>query len=289
MRFITLHALCRWLLVAACVTPIGCSESKQAHSLTDGAVEDSTTTSDSEAEDAASDGFVTDARDARPSVPDAAEDTAEDTAKDTAKDTAEDTAEDTQIPPDASARCENVAHIGDSLTARQEDEIVASYREMGINAQVDGVGGRGILHPYHGDTGLAAAQRYLAAGFDGCWVIALGTNDTANISAGAKYSRGSAIDRMMQKIDATKTVPVMWVNTFTTGRSDHYSNVNMVLWNEALTQARSRWPNMRIYDWATTAAAHLDEFNDGIHLTSAGKTRRHKAVANSAKSQLLAR
>lgn len=281
MRSMTLHTLCRWLLVATCVAFIGCRESDKASSHTDSAVEDSTTASDSTTEDAASDGFVAGACDARPSVPDASEDTA--------KDTATDTASDTQTTPDAPARCENVAHIGDSLTAGQESAIANAYREVGINAQVDGVGGRGILQPYRGNTGLVAAQRYLATGFNGCWVIALGTNDTANISAGAQYTRGDAIDRMMQEIDPTKTVPVMWVNTFTTKTSGHYSNANMLLWNDALTQARSRWPNMRIYDWATLAAAHADEFSDGIHLTSAGRNRRHKAVADSAKSQLLAR
>ena len=38
--------------------------------------------------------------------------------------------------------------------------------------------------------GYDTARTMVSSGFQGCWVIALGTNDTANVSAGARTSAG---------------------------------------------------------------------------------------------------
>ena len=72
------------------------------------------------------------------------------------------------------------------------------------------------------------------------FLISIGTNDTANVSAGASYTRARAIDEMMKAIDPTATAPVMWVNAFTTLRSGHWSEANMQRWNDKIRPVELR-------------------------------------------------
>ena len=150
-----------------------------------------------------------------------------------------------------------------------------------MSAQIDAYGGRAILQKLPDDphTGEQAAMIIRASGFSGCWVVALGTNDTANVAAGAGYTRARAIDRMMSAIDETGATPVMWVDTFTTRTSGYWANANMRLWNDALSEATARWPNLRVFDWAAIAATGDAPFSDGIHHTSAGYDVRNAAIA----------
>jgi len=182
---------------------------------------------------------------------------------------------------EAGVTCTKVAHIGDSLTAYTVDPLTQAYAAVGVTAEIDAYGGRAILQKLPADpkTGKQAALDFNAAGFDGCWVVALGTNDTANIAAGAWYTRADAIDEMMKAVDPTATAPVMWVNTFTTKTSGYWSNDNMKLWNEALNEAVARWPNLKVFDWSAVAATGSAPFADGIHHTTAGYTVRNQAIA----------
>jgi lysophospholipase L1-like esterase len=52
----------------------------------------------------------------------------------------------------------------------------------------------------------------------------------------------------------------------------------MQLWNSSLLQACSKYPNMRIFDWASVAR---DEWfiPDGIHYTSPGYAHRARLIA----------
>lgn len=59
----------------------------------------------------------------------------------------------------------------------------------------------------------------------------------------------------------------------------YWSNANMQLWNEALTDAKARWPNLKVFDWAAIAAIDSTPFADGIHHTSAGYAVRNEAIA----------
>lgn len=182
---------------------------------------------------------------------------------------------------EAGVTCKEVAHIGDSLTAYTVDPLTQAYAKVGVSAQIDAYGGRAIKQKLPADpkTGKQAALDFVAAGFAGCWVVALGTNDTANVAAGAWYTRAEAIDEMMEAIDPSATAAVMWVNTFTTKTTGYWSNANMQLWNEALTDAKSRWPNLRVFDWAAIAETGSAPFADGIHHTSAGYSVRNEAIA----------
>lgn len=186
-----------------------------------------------------------------------------------------------EASPEAGVSCHEVAHIGDSLSAYTVDPLTQAYAKLGVSAQIDAYGGRAILQKLPADpkTGKQAALDFVAAGFGGCWVVALGTNDTANVAAGAWYTRGEAIDEMMNAIDPKGLAPVMWVNAYTTKTTGYWSNANMQLWNAALTDALSRWPNLKVFDWATVAATGSAPFADGIHHTSAGYAVRNQAIA----------
>jgi len=180
-----------------------------------------------------------------------------------------------------SAPCRFVAHVGDSLTAQTLEPMRTAYVDAGATAQLDAYGGRAILQKLPADpkTGKQAALDLVKSGFNGCWVVALGTNDTANVAAGASYTRAQAIDEMMKAIDPGAKAPVMWVNTFTTKTTGSWANDNMRLWNEALSKALARWPNLKVFDWASLAAKGVAPFSDGIHHTTAGYAVRNKAIA----------
>lgn len=177
--------------------------------------------------------------------------------------------------------CTLVAHIGDSLTYYTQDELVAAYELVGVTAQIDAYGGRAIKQKLPDDphTGEQAANTIREGGFSGCWVVALGTNDTANVAAGAWYTRAEAIDTMMAAVDPAALARVMWVNTHTTVSSGYYANDNMELWNDALDEATTRWSNLRVFDWAAIAATGVAPYADGIHHTTAGYDVRNAAIA----------
>ncbi|MEZ4223471.1 MAG: GDSL-type esterase/lipase family protein [Polyangiaceae bacterium] len=178
-------------------------------------------------------------------------------------------------------RCSDVVHIGDSLTAHTKESLAEAYRLVGVTARLDAFGGRSALQklPRDPQTGHQAARAIAKSGFTGCWVIALGTNDTANVSAGAAYSRADAIDAMMRAIDPAGRAPVVWVSSFTTLTKGHWSKANMQLWNRALLDAAARWSNLRVFDWAAIAASGSAPFADGIHHTKAGYAVRNRAIA----------
>lgn len=184
---------------------------------------------------------------------------------------------------DAGARiaCKKVAHLGDSLTAYTVDALKDAYAAVSIDARIEAYGGRAINEYCCGDTknGKQAAAEVVASGFEGCWVVALGTNDTANVANGATATRASRIDGMMKTIDPDAKVTVMWVNTYTTKTDGFWSNANMKLWNQALEDAKARWPNMQIFDWASIAATGSAPFSDGIHHTTEGYKVRNAAIA----------
>jgi len=183
---------------------------------------------------------------------------------------------------EALAPCTRVAHIGDSLTYYTQDALPAAYAAIGADAEVDAHGGRAVLKKRDDDpiTGKQAAERLVADGFDGCWVVALGTNDTVYVAIGASFTRAQSIDEMMAAIDPAAAARIMWVNTFTTTTTGNYVNANMMLWNGELVAAQARWPNLLIFDWATVAATGVAPFSDGVHHTPEGYAARNAAIVD---------
>lgn len=125
--------------------------------------------------------------------------------------------------------------------------------------------------------GEEVARQLVKEGFRGCWVIALGNNDTANVSMGAQVGRMDRIERMMAAIG---NQPVLWVNMRTLLGSGPYSEANMELWDDTLIQACAKYPNMRVFDWASMV--NDDWFiSDGVHFTSEGYAQRARLSAAS--------
>jgi hypothetical protein len=183
--------------------------------------------------------------------------------------------------------CTSVAHIGDSTSVGMvsptwlpdpAQRLAAQYGAVGVkNTRIDASGGRSIVEEMPGQiNGYRVASSWYQAGYRGCWVFALGTNDTANVSAGSNVGLMARIQQMMAVAHGE---PVMWVNTQTDLTSGPWSEANMQLWNQALLQAAKQYPNMRIFNWAgmVQPSWHL---SDGIHYTSAGYAIRAAAIAS---------
>jgi GDSL-like lipase/acylhydrolase family protein len=182
--------------------------------------------------------------------------------------------------------CRQVAHIGDSTSVgmvsaavlpHRSQRLAARYARVGVRSSlVDASGGRSVVEAMPGQVnGYGVAAHWDAHRYHGCWVIALGTNDTANVAAGSAISRPARITMMMA---AAHGQPVMWVNVKTLAPGGPWSEHNMRLWNAALRRACVRYPNMRVYDWA--AAARDGWFiPDGIHYTPAGYAHRARLIA----------
>lgn len=183
--------------------------------------------------------------------------------------------------------CTSVVHIGDStsdglvLAAYQPDpnlRIAAQYRRVGVTTFIPEVSGaRSIYETWHGfANGYTVAQRLIRRGYAGCWVIALGTNDAADVAVGSAMSMAARIREMMTLIG---NEPVLWINVVSLLSSGPYSESNMQAWDRALLQACPQYPTMRVYDWAAVARPSWF-ISDGIHYTPQGYAERARLIAN---------
>jgi len=192
--------------------------------------------------------------------------------------------------------CTSVAHIGDSTSVGMvspaslpdaAQRLAAQYRDIGVrHAQIDASGGRSIVEKLPGQqNGYRVASAWYGGGFRGCWVLALGTNDAANIAAGSTVGMLTRVREMMAAVHGE---PVLWVNSQTELQSGPWSEANMQQWNETLVQASRIYPNMRIFNWAGLVQPgwHLA---DGIHYTPAGYAIRAAAIARALASAFPAR
>jgi len=183
--------------------------------------------------------------------------------------------------------CESVAYIGDSTSVGlmstdylpdPEDRLDAQFTRVGVPTQkFDISGARSIYERVDGAPNAEeAAQAIKDAGFDGCWVFGMGTNDTANQFVGSTIDSADRIGRMMAVVGDE---PALWINVRTLETTGPYAEVNMEEWNSALEDACQSYPNMRIWDWSSKVK---DEWfiDDGIHFTSDGYTVRARGIAN---------
>jgi peptidoglycan/LPS O-acetylase OafA/YrhL len=183
--------------------------------------------------------------------------------------------------------CTSVAHIGDSTSdglispdylPDPQQRITARYEGVGVQSvYTDITGARSVVEVLPGTTNAyVAAQHLESEGFDGCWVLALGTNDTADVAVGSNVGLAARINEMMQ---VTKGEPVMWVNVISLLSSGPYSEADMQKWDSALMTACARYPQMRVFNWAALAKPGWF-INDGIHYTSAGYEKRALYIAD---------
>ena len=182
--------------------------------------------------------------------------------------------------------CKSVAHIGDSTSEgmvssdylpHAAQRLPAQYEDVGVQqVRTNIVGANSVVETLPGDVnGYHAAVAMTSRGYKGCWVIALGTNDTADVAIGSNTGRLARIKEMMA---AAHGQPVMWVNTISTLVSGPYSEANMQAWNSALLQACKHYKNMRVLNWASLAKRPWF-ISDGIHYTSVGYAARAQQIA----------
>jgi hypothetical protein len=166
-----------------------------------------------------------------------------------------------------------------SYLPNAEQRLGAQYARVGATEQYFEISGaRSIVETLSQEqaSGLDLVRQLKAEGFQGCWVIGLGTNDTANVVVGSAVDLKSRVDQMMRLIGDQ---PVMWVTVKSLLSSGPYAEENMELWNQTLEDACGRYPNMRIFDWASWTQD--DWFiSDGTHYTSEGYRHRARLTAN---------
>ncbi|MBN8867663.1 MAG: acyltransferase family protein [Solirubrobacterales bacterium] len=187
--------------------------------------------------------------------------------------------------------CDSVAYIGDSTSVGlygpeadsylpdKNDQLDARLADVGVSEQhIDISGARSSVEEVNGQpNAVEAAQAIADTGFKGCWIFAMGTNDTANVAVGSTIGMRERIDRLM---GVAGDSPVLWINVRTLNPGNPaYSEENMQSWDDELLDACQTYPNMRIYDWANRVQ---DEWfiEDGIHFTSDGYKVRARAIAN---------
>jgi len=155
--------------------------------------------------------------------------------------------------------------------------LTAQYADVGVRTvRTEISGARSVVETLPGQVnGYNVARTLVRQGYRGCWVIALGTNDTANVAVGSPVGRMTRIEEMMS---ATDGQPVMWVDVKSLLATGPYAESGMQLWNAALRQACARYPNMRIFGWAAVAKDSW-LISDGIHCTSAGYAARAQLIA----------
>jgi lysophospholipase L1-like esterase len=185
------------------------------------------------------------------------------------------------VPGAPMTSCREVLHVGDSTSLglvssyvlpNADDRIGARYRAVGVERFLPEIrGARSMVEMYRDEPNATQVVRQqTAGGYAGCFVLALGTNDSAN-TGGDVERLGGRIDAMMAIIGPDH--PALWTTVRTLHDRGPYQNAHMQSWTQALTQACARHPNMRVYDWASEVE---DEWfsKDGIHPGSTGYRER---------------
>jgi len=181
--------------------------------------------------------------------------------------------------------CKVVTYDGDSTSVslistdylpNPADRINARLFSVGVQAFHNEISGaQSTTETWNGQPN--AQQRIAtrwASGIRGCWIFALGTNDSANLS----FHNGPGAPRIDAMMRLVHGQPVMWLTVKTIISSSPYADVQMQKWNAALVAACKRWPNMRIYDWRSEVQ-NAWYISDGIHFSSLGSQQRSKRIA----------
>jgi len=184
--------------------------------------------------------------------------------------------------------CESVAYIGDSTSEgmvlpnylpNAKQRLDAQYARVGATEQFFEISGaRSIVETLSTTqaSGLDLVRQLNAEGFEGCWVIGLGTNDAANVYVGSAVDLQPRVDQMMKLMGDQ---PVLWVTVRSLVTSGPYAEENMEQWNQTLEDNCDKYQNMRIFDWASLTKD--DWFiEDGTHYTSEGYRHRARLTAN---------
>lgn len=184
--------------------------------------------------------------------------------------------------------CEAVVQIGDSTSESlvspdylpdPSQRLQEQYARVGVKRSIMRIeGGTSVVEVVEPgeQNAYEMAQALVREGYRGCWVLALGTNDSADVYVGSNVGIATRIRRMMS---VTEGEPVLWVNVRSLLSRGPYSEANMQRWDSALLAVCPSYPNMRVLNWA--AMVKPSWFTpDGIHYNSPGSAPRAAAFAD---------
>ncbi len=182
--------------------------------------------------------------------------------------------------------CRSVVYIGDSTSEGETSTNYIPNPRLRLPAQLEDVGvrtvypeisgARSIVEIFNGIPNAASVARsHISAGFKGCWILALGTNDSADVNVGSNVGLIPRINQMMSIIGNQR---VLWIDAITLLSSSPYAESGMQSWNQDLLAACGRYPNMRIFDWGSHAKPGYF-IPDGIHYYSPGYIARSNLFA----------
>lgn len=192
------------------------------------------------------------------------------------------------LPPPTHTSCTSAVYIGDSTSDGESDPEYVPNAKLRAPAQLHKVGvkhvhmevsgARSIVETFEGiPNGASVAQSYVDHGYHGCWLLALGTNDSADLNAGSNVGLRQRIHQMMSIIG---NQPAMWINVLTIdGSPQYYEESGMHHWDQDLLAACRRYPSMRVMNWAALAK-HQWFIPDGVHYTTVGYEHRTKLIAH---------
>jgi lysophospholipase L1-like esterase len=183
--------------------------------------------------------------------------------------------------------CSRVAYIGDSVSLGMvvSEEVPDPPARLDIRLAAIGVrelraevsGGRSIVETLTGqENAHDVAVRLRSEGFTGCWVLAVGTNDAANIAAGGRRQATERITSMMSVIG---TDPVLWLDAATVAVDGFWAAPNIAAWNDVLRAMAPNYLNLHVASWSTFVGPQWFQ-PDGVHLTDAGSIARVEFVAS---------
>ena len=182
--------------------------------------------------------------------------------------------------------CRSVVYIGDSTSEGENStnyipdpklRLPAQLADVGVRTVYPEISGaRSIVEIYQGIPNAATVARsHISAGFNGCWILALGTNEAADVAVGSNVG---LVDRINQMMSIVRNQPVLWIDAITLLGSSPYADSGMQTWNQDLLAACGRYPNMRIFDWGGHAKRGYF-IPDGIHYYSPGYVARSNLFA----------
>ena len=192
------------------------------------------------------------------------------------------------LAPATKTSCVRVNYIGDSTSDGEANPEYVPDKALRAPTQLKRVGvkhvhmqvsgARSIVETFENFPNAATVARGdIQGGYHGCWIMAMGTNDTADIAAGSTVGMNARIHEIMSIV---RGQPVMWINVLTiAGSPEYYGESGMAKWDRTLLAACRRYPNMRVLDWAALAQ-HKWFIPDGVHYTTLGYEHRTKIIAH---------
>ncbi len=194
------------------------------------------------------------------------------------------------VPPWAGGltACRGVAVIGDSTAVgldgsngvlSTDQSVRSKLAAIGVqDLRLDVSGGRSIVETLPGQAnGVAAIDAIQSTGFNGCWVILLGTNDAANIAAGSNADAGRRVSSIVAALGGE---PALWLTASTIRTDGSWARPNTVRWNADLAALLAPHPNVALADWDAVASGQQWFVSDGIHPNSAGLAARSEFIAD---------